>query len=292
MKTVNFVITDLDDTIWDWLEMWYMSFGPFIKRIADETKIDSKVLKADFKKLHQKYGTTEMSFAYKEISSISPTFYPLFENEVVAGKNILHEYNSNKKKNLKAYDGVIETLNLIKSKGVKIIAFTESNVFFTKYRIKHLGLDGIIDTIYSPAGYDVPKSVYKHYNEDFWEPKITKIRTLPKETRKPNAEILETIVKDFGAEKDSSIYIGDKLDRDIFMAQQAGLTSVHAAYGHIIDGEKYSLLVDVTHWTDEDVVRERNFKNQELDIKAPDFTISSFPQIMNLFNFTKFRKND
>lgn len=288
IKNVNFVITDLEDTIWNWLEMWHNSFTPYLERIVRDTSIDIEVLKAEFKTLHQRYGTTEMSFAYKELPSITEVFYPLFETTPTGGKNILHEYNSNKKNNLRLYDGVLETLKYIKSKGAIIVAFTESSVFFTKYRIKHLNLDGIIDVIYSPEGYNIPDSVYKHYDDDFWNPKLTKIKSLPKDTRKPNAEILWTILNDFGADKESSIYIGDKLDRDILMAQQAGVTNVYAEYGHVIDGAKYSLLVDVTHWTDEDVIRERNFKNQKIATPKPDYTVSSFNQIKDLFNFTKF----
>lgn len=288
MKDINFVITDLDDTIWDWLEMWYMSFYPYLERIAIETGIDKDLLKSDFKKLHQKYGTTEISFAYKELESIDSDFYHLFENSSEISKNILHEYNSNKKNNLKMYEGVLDTLKFIKSKGAKIVAFTESNVFFTKYRIKHLMLDGVIDVIYSPEGDDIPSSVYQHYNEDFWNPKTTHIKKLPKDTRKPNAEILETIIKDFNASKEKSIYIGDKLDRDILMAQQAEITSVHASYGHKVDGDKYELLVSVTHWTDEDVIREQNFKNQLVEVKNADYVINSFPDLREIFNYTKF----
>lgn len=290
MKDVNFVITDLDDTIWDWLEMWYMSFNPYLKRIAKETGIDISLLKTDFKKLHQKYATIEISFAYKELTSLDPKFYSLFENTPTNSKNILHEYNSNKKNNLIIYDGVRETLEYIKNKGSKIIAFTESNVFFTKYRIKHLMLDGIIDCIYSPEGFDIPASVYKHYDEDFWEPKITVIKKLPKETRKPNVEILETILKDFGASKDKAIYIGDKLDRDILMAQEADITSVYASYGHNIDGEKYKLLVDVTHWTDADVIREQEFKSRKVEVKNPDHIIHSFSELQTIFNYITFEK--
>lgn len=289
MKQVNFLITDLDDTVWDWLSMWYESFAPYLQRIVKETNVDIDIIKADFKKLHQKYGTTEMSFVYKELSSIDSSFHPLFESTNSERKSIIHEYYSNKKNHLKAYQGVVETLKFIKSRGTKIIAFTESNVFFTKYRIKHLGLDGIIDCIYTPEGHDLPLSVNKYYEDDFWDPKITVINTLPSNTRKPNAEILEAILRDFKAQKEFAIYIGDKLDRDVYMAQQANLTSVYASYGHIINSEKYKLLVDVTHWTDDDVLREQDFKNRELHIKAPDYTINAFYQLKDLFEFTKFK---
>ncbi|WP_431198982.1 hypothetical protein ACQ86K_24625 [Mucilaginibacter sp. P19] len=96
-EDINFVITDLDDTIWDWLEMWYQSFMPYLNRIVEETGININILKKEFKALHEKYGTTEMSFIYKELPSINQSFYPIFEEVVDGKKSILHEYNSNKK---------------------------------------------------------------------------------------------------------------------------------------------------------------------------------------------------
>lgn len=217
MKDVNLVITDLDDTIWDWLYMWYNSFSPYFNRIVQETGIEEKKLKEAFKQLHQTYGTTEMSFAYKELPIIKKEFYPLFEASSDLSKSILHEYYSNKKHNLKAYEGVVNALKTIKSKGSLIIAFTESYVFFTKYRIKHLGFDGLIDCVYSPNGSNLPLSVYQHYDDDFWEPKITKIKVLPTDTRKPNADILNQIMEDYNADKKKVIYVGDKLDKDIYI---------------------------------------------------------------------------
>lgn len=289
MKEVNYLITDLDDTIWDWLTMWHKSFEPYLYRIARETGISIDILVLDFKKLHQSYGTTEMSFAYKELEHIRPDHYPCFErNSSHIEKNILHEYHSNKKHSLFAYDGVIETLKKIKEKGTKIVAFTESKVFFTKYRIKHLGLDGIIDTIYAPVGTELPDSVMTFYPESFWEPDQTIFKVLPKETRKPNIEILNMIISEDEASKDKTIYIGDKLDRDVYMAQEAGITSVYAQYGSVLESNAYELLRKVTHWTDEDVRREIDFKNRHLEIQAPDYTITKFSELLNQFKFTNF----
>lgn len=72
------------------------------------------------------------------------------------------------------------------------------------------------------------------------------------------------------------------------MAQQAGITSIHAEYGHIINSTSYELLKEVTHWTNEDVQREADFKNQKKDIKQADFTISKFDELLNLFNYIPF----
>ncbi|TDX11304.1 HAD family hydrolase [Flavobacterium sp. S87F.05.LMB.W.Kidney.N] len=290
-KIIKCVVTDLDDTIWDWLNMWYGSFYPYFKEIKTRYEIDDTILKADFKKLHQKYNTTEVSFAYDELTSLSSANKLDIIAKPKKGKSIYHNYNSNKKSKLKLYDGVLETLVELKSKGVLIIGFTESNAFFTKYRIKHLGLDGIFDCIYSPLDTGIPQNTHRVYDDEFWEPKLTEIRYLSKSTKKPDSEILGIILRDFKVKNENAIYIGDKIDRDIRMAIDTGVTSVYAKYGSEIDNKKYQLLKEVTHWTSEDVAREIEFQNKHKnDEITPDYTLNySFNEILSHFSFSSYQ---
>lgn len=291
MQKVNFIVTDLDDTIWDWLTMWHRSFEPYLCRISEEFGIDIKVLKKDFKELHQRYRTAESSFIYNELNSLS-----IAEKEKIDGKqsskaskSILHEYYSNKKNNLRLYDKVPDTLKMLKELGVCLVGFTESNSFFTKYRIKHLKLDGIFDCIYAPMDTGIPDSVDKHYREEHWEPELTEIRYLTKKAKKPDKEILEIILKDFGAKKENTIYIGDKLKKDILMANEAGITSVYAEYGHKIESDAYTLLTEVTHWSDEEVKSEKEFKESLKDVPIAKFTLKDdFSLLLDKFEFFDF----
>lgn len=288
----NCVVTDLDDTIWDWLNMWHSSFSPYFNEIKDSFQINEEDLKADFKKLHQKYNTTEVSFAFGELTSLNEENKKAITKKPLIGKSILHKYNTYKKTNLKLYNGVLETLLQLKSQGVLIIGFTESNAFFTKYRLKHLGLDGIFDCIYTPLDTGVPKSVEKVYSDEHWEPKKTEIRYLSKDIKKPNSEILGIILRDFQVSKDNAVYVGDKIDRDIRMAIDAGVTSVYAKYGSEIDNDKYQLLRAVTHWTSEDVAREIEFqeKHKNDEIKADFVMEHSFSELLNFISFTSYEK--
>jgi FMN phosphatase YigB (HAD superfamily) len=246
-------------------------------------------LKTDFKQLHEKYSTTESSFIVDDLLSLTPEQKENLSKSSLGKKSILHEYNSNKKRNLKLYDGVLQTLKAMKAQGAIIVGFTESHAFYTKYRLKHLGLDGIFDYIYSPVDLPLPASFQKIYAAEFWEPKLTKFRYLAREVKKPNAEILEIILKDFGASKEHSIYIGDKLDRDVFMAQSANITSVWAKYGNMISNVNYQLLIDVTHWTPEDVLREQEFKAKYANNKPADIILEkSFSEILQHVNFFRF----
>ena len=287
MKKVNLIITDLDDTIWDWLEMWYKSFQPYLINIQKRTGIDLAKLKSDFEKLHQKYNTSEVSFAYNELKTLNKKQKKQIAEEKDK-PSIIHQYYKDKKGNLRLYDGVIETLSCLRKKKVKIVGYTESNSFYTKYRIKTLGLDGILDIVYTPDDHGLPPSVKRYYHDGYWESVFTVYNVLPKESKKPNPNILLKIIKDMGAEIENTIYIGDKLDRDIYMANQACVTSVYAKYGHIINGAPYELLKEVTHWTDEEVEREIQFKKKIKDIKInPTVEINNFKEILSKFEFAE-----
>jgi FMN phosphatase YigB (HAD superfamily) len=76
----------------------------------------------------------------------------------------------------------------------------------------------------------------------------------------------------------STYYVGDSLVRDVAMAKQAGVTAIWARYGTIYDPEHWTYLVKVTHWTEEDVSREKVLKEKYRDV-VPDYTIDSFAQL-------------
>ena len=293
-KNVNLVITDLDDTIWDWFGMWFNSFNPYIQRIAKECGVSEAVLKEDFRKLHKTYHTSECSYIYKELSSVTSDHYRFFEQDHQKQISILHEYYRNKKDHLKLYDGVYDTLLLLKSKGVRIVGFTESQIFYTKYRLKHLGLDGLIDVIYTIEDHPLPESVKKVYDEAVWETTETVLTTLEKHIRKPNSKILQQIITEQKGSISNTIYIGDKLDRDVFMAQKAGVFSVYAKYGHNIGAGSYDLLRDVSHWSDEDIKREKDFRDAfHTSAVKPDVVLDrSFNQILERFDFGPFAEFD
>ena len=291
MKNIKLLITDLDDTIWDWVSMWYNSFLPYFTDIKEISGIKEEVLINSFKKLHQKYHSSEVSFAYNELDGLKKKDKKNIEQKKNKNnRSIIHNYYHNKKHNLNLYPNVLSTLLTIKNKKTLIVGFTESNSFFTQYRIKTLNIDGLFDSIYTPEDVGMPKRVKRFYEKGYWDLKDTKIRILPKKTKKPNPEILLNIAKDYMVPLNEIVYIGDKLDRDIYMAKSANITNIHAAYGNKINIEAYSLLRRVTHWTKSEVEREiqfnKNINNKNIE---PDYTIKDFKDLLDLFNFVPWK---
>jgi len=151
-----------------------------------------------------------------------------------------------------------------------------------------LGLDYFIEHLYSPPDHSLPIDEEQRVPIDF---KYMKSSHTPENELKPNPALLLDIIKELGVNKDECIYIGDSEVKDVYMAKQAGVTSVFARYGttHFEHREEdYNLLRAVTHWTDDDVERERQVKLEAKQNEySADYTIDKFADILELFDFEK-----
>ena len=77
-KNIKLIITDLDNTLYDWFVPWYKSFTVFINDVLEKTTISEDELLAEIKKIHQKHGTSEYTFdlLLKELTITALTKHP------------------------------------------------------------------------------------------------------------------------------------------------------------------------------------------------------------------------
>ena len=181
------------------------------------------------------------------------------ENILTAMRPAIEAFRDARRSALQLYPTVEETLKKLKASGIIIAAFTESQAFYTNYRFRKLGLDGIIDYLYSPEDHEITREII---SERFYPPekyafKTTVHRFTPAGELKPNPKLLLDIISDLGAQINDVVYVGDNILKDVFMAQEADVTDVHAQYGVSQHKPEYELLRKVTHWTREMVERER-----------------------------------
>jgi hypothetical protein len=71
----------------------------------------------------------------------------------------IEAYRSQRRGHLILYPTVAETLLKIKGAGARIIGYTESLAFYSNYRVRRLGLDGVFDYIFSRKDHDIPASL-------------------------------------------------------------------------------------------------------------------------------------
>ena len=287
LPKVSLLVTDLDNTLWDWFEIWYRSFSALLDGIVRISGIPKDVLYGEIREIHQRRGTSEYSFLIGEMPSLQKLhsgadLQEVYRDAFEASRSARHEV-------LELYPEVSKTLRAIKKAGTKIAAYTESLAFVTAARVKYLGLDGVLDVLYSPPDHDFPHGVsaedLRRFEPNDYGLKHTEHRHTPRGLLKPAPEVLRQII----AEMDDSqgvVYVGDSLMKDIAMAQAVGAIDVWAEYGDSQDRPEYKLLQDVSHWTDADVKREAEIRKRPH--VAPSVTLQrSFGELFDHFEFVK-----
>jgi phosphoglycolate phosphatase len=272
------LITDFDNTLYDWFHMWHQSFSAMLREIAKISGIEAALLIPEIRAIHQKYGTSEYSFLIEEIPSLQEKFRGRPLNEVF--DEAIHAYRRVRIESLRLYEGVKETLARLKSQDVLVVLYTESLAFYTNDRIRRLGLDNVIDFIYSPPDHELPASTTKHTDRKEYRLLHAEHRYLKAGEIKPNPAVLRDIVLNVGRSSRECVYLGDSRIKDIAMAQDAGITDVFAEYGLSQHREEYKLLQQVSHWTEADVQRERATSPRDV---VPTHTIKQFKEIARFF---------
>lgn len=283
------LITDLDNTLFDWFDIWCATFIPMLDKVVELSGISREILIKEIRPVHREHGTAEYAFLLEELPSLQAK-YGSRENIMVALNPAIHLARSNRIKHMKLFLGVYDTLAELRCRRIRVVAYTESKEWYTKYRLQRLGLDFFIERVYSPKDHqEVPIDDASRTKLQF---NNTQFMHTPIDEFKPNPKLLLDIVNEIGVNKEDCVYIGDSEIKDIDMASDAGITSIFAKYGvgHFEERpDDYNLLRDVTHWTDEEVAREKDLKEQGIRHKA-DFSIDNFSEILDIIDFQRLKR--
>lgn len=257
-----------------------------------ELKIGLSVndLAAEIRSVHQSHGTSEYAFLLEALPSLQSHLGG--QSPSVAFEEAIRSFRKARKRELRLYPTVAETLLKIKGSGARVAIYTESQSFYSFYRLKRLGLDGVIDRIYTPPDHDLPdrflESGGRHYGKEFYRLRYSEHRHTPAGELKPNPDLLAQIITDFGVSKDHAVYVGDSRQKDVAMANDAGVDYAWASYGEAQETEAYDLLKLVTHWSDEDVRRERAIRARKIAANVELKT--SLSQIFDYFSFSEYHQ--
>jgi FMN phosphatase YigB (HAD superfamily) len=282
---MRLLITDLDNTLYDWVTYFANSFTAMVKALAVAISVDEETLLDEFKVVHQRYGNSEQPFAIFELPSVRRMFPDASRAEMLDNLEYpLSAFRVAREKHLHLYPMVRETLQALRENGVIIVAHTEAIAVHAYYRLNRLDIVQYFRHIYALEGRLEPHPNPRRAAE--LEPPPGLVSIIPKHERKPNPDLLSDICRREGASLSEACYVGDSLTRDVSMARTAGVTAVWARYGTKYDRSLWDILVRVTHWTDEDVGREAELRKLFFDVR-PDYTIDVFAEILNVFRLPK-----
>lgn len=281
---ISLVVTDLDNTLYDWVTFFVTAFYRMVDTAATLLNIRQEQLLDELQRVHRKYHDSEYPFALLETRVVLDRFAGASRRDLKQALDpAFRAFNEARDQSLKLYDSVLPTLEKLHSLGVHVVGHTEASAPNAFFRLRKLGCLPFISRLYAleHTGEEHPVIEKSLRFQDERE----RIHFLQPKQRKPNPEILATICNEYNAAPEHVLYVGDSISRDIGMAKEAGTWSAFAEYGLQYDKSLWSKLVRITHWSDEDVER-----NEQLRLAyghaRPDVILDrSFGQILDAFSF-------
>ena len=272
MKKIDVAVFDLDNTLFDWYASFLPAFYSMVDVATSILACDREVLLDELRAVHVKYHDVEHPFSLIETKTVQKI---VREHGTAEASRILdpafHAFNKVRKDNLALFPDVRRTLDELRSRRIRLVAFTDSSYFATLRRIRQLGLVDVFERIFCRAKSESTVLFTEQASED----NLTAITTeLPANETKPDPAVLKDIAKTEKTVPSSIAYIGDSVSKDVLMARRAGCFAIWAKYGVRRDPAMYEKLVRISHWTDADIARERDFVREASAI-TPDFICES-----------------
>ncbi len=282
---IKAVITDLDNTLYDWIGFYVPSFLAMIKRLGQLTAINEEELKASFQRLHQKYRTSEYTFSIQQLDVLRKDTEGLTTKEILAKyDDAIREFRRVRKERLRLYDSVADTLTMIRAQGKMVVAVTDALMFHAVVtRLRLLGVEHLFDGVFAPPDHGFPPGTtpedVRFYREaGRYETSIPITVELDTSLRKPSPEILRLVLARIGVRADEAVYVGDSVARDIAMAQHCRVHDVLARYGARDASSLYGELLKITYMTPEEVERQDGAQAH----LEPSWAIDSFGELLRV----------
>lgn len=270
---IKLVITDLDDTLYSWIGFFIPAFYNMVQELSLLINVPCEKLLEEYKAIHQEVGSVEYPFATLNLPSVKTKYCGLTDEQIKTELNsAFHKFNSTRKKLLKLYPGVKDTLKFFNDNNIKIVAYTESAEENGFYRLKKLGIDNFFKEVY------VSDSTYKRSNTIPSSPKTHIVYD-----KKPNAAVLKEICNNENVDICEAVYIGDSLSKDMLMAKQAGIISIWCDFPRDDFRDLYNKLIAISHWNEQDFCIEQQYKNEwKENGYIPDYIIHSFGECKDI----------
>jgi phosphoglycolate phosphatase len=219
---------------------------------------------------NQKLGTIEHPFALIDTEIICDRYAAYSREERIdLFMPAFRAFDRERRRRLSLYPGAEDLLNYCKSFGVRVIALSEAHVPAVHSRLELLDVEKFFRIIYCVR----PRGFEKEGRFDRIKRKLdSQYRLIDFGLKKPDPMFISSVMREQSLRRSNAIYVGDSLDRDIRIANDAGIQSAWAAYGVRHNEKNAEFLVRLSHWTADEV--EAYKARARLREAVPNFELS------------------
>ncbi|HUB06759.1 MAG TPA: HAD family hydrolase [Myxococcales bacterium] len=280
---IRAVVTDLDNTVYSWVNYIVPSLEAMVASLCQTTGFPRIRVVQSLKEVYERMGTNDYSFAIQESS-----IFREFNNDFDSFRALIIEpakdaFAAARRKYLQPYPGALEGLGALRASGVRVVGLTDAPRNSAEARVRGLSLDDWLESVYTLPGYPLPQAVDERIrqreSEGAYRSKIPMIE-LPAEHEKPDPRGLLRVLADLGIGPDEAFVVGDNRAKDGGMARNAGCRWAWAEYGTYLSLEYRERL---------DTISARSATRRHLSenepgkpLPDPDFVLSNFAQVAGI----------
>lgn len=292
---IRLVVTDMDNTLYSWVDYIVPAVEAMVTAVQTATGFQRIKVVQSLKAVYTKYESNEYPFALQE-SSLFQEFpeFGSFDKMVIEPARMA--FSAARKKYLKPYKNVLETLTTLREMKIPVVALTDAPKNPAEQRIKKLGLDSLLTAIYTMPGFTFPsgpdgaalvapdilqKEVKGAYRAS------CPVIELPREHEKPHPGGLSKILQTYGMKPNEVLVVGDSVKKDIGVARELGCVDCWAEYGTYVSLE-YRERLDIISST---AITRRHasgvLEAGHAQALVPTHALSNFSQILGIMERSK-----
>lgn len=279
------MITDLDNTLYDWVAWYAAALRAMVGRAADVLGCDPDRLVVELRAAYAARGSVEEPRALLDL----PAVHRRFRDRNAAGRALepaLQAFAQPHPESLAIFPGVVDSLRRLASLGIPVVGHTEATAANAVRRLRLLRLEDRIAALFAGTSHRPRESTSDGapLPGAISPAPAFEVRQLGPTLAKPDPQTVRTICKHMGVTPNAVLYVGDNLERDVAMARKAGAWAAWARFGTQHSPEDWARLVSVTHWT---AAQVRRAEDPRPSPKHPPHAVlhRSFAEVFDHFAF-------
>jgi phosphoglycolate phosphatase len=242
---IRLVVTDMDNTLYSWIDYIVPAVEAMVTTVAQATGAPKLKVVQSLKAVYTKYESNEYPYALQE-SSLFHEFNEFASFDKLVIDPARAAFAEARRKYLRPYKGVVETLAALKERRIIVVALTDAPRNPAEQRVKRLGLDQLLTALYTMPGFTFPSGpdgsalvsaeIVQKETKGEYRAACPAIE-LPREHEKPHPAGLERILKTYGLKGSEVLVVGDSVKKDVAVAQALGCHDCWAEYGTYVSLE-------------------------------------------------------